>query len=84
VAVRSKHKKASVSYSATGSANMSSLHASHSDMQKSKLEAKLKQNPTDLTTNFYIDGGATLWTVAFKWPIFKRKKGFLKLSLGLY
>jgi hypothetical protein len=68
VAVRSKHKKDSVSYSATGCANKSRLHASYSDMpkRKSKLEAELGQNPTDLTTNFYIDGGATLWTAALR------------------
>jgi hypothetical protein len=42
VAVRSKHKKASVSYSATGCSNMSCSHASFSDMPKglSKLEAE--------------------------------------------
>jgi hypothetical protein len=34
VAVRSKHKKASVSYSVTGCANMSRSHASYSDMPK--------------------------------------------------
>jgi hypothetical protein len=32
---------------------------------------------------FNIDGGATLWTVALKRPIFKRKKGFANISLGL-
>jgi hypothetical protein len=32
---------------------------------------------------FYIYGGTTLWTVALKRPIFKRKKGFANLSLGL-
>jgi hypothetical protein len=32
---------------------------------------------------FYIYWGTTLWTVALKRPIFKRKKGFANLSLGL-
>jgi hypothetical protein len=31
----------------------------------------------------YIYRGTTLWTVALKRPIFKRKKGFANLSLGL-
>jgi hypothetical protein len=81
VAVRSKHKKASVSYSATGCADMSRSQASYSDMpkQKSKLEAALWQNPMDLTINFCIDVGATLWTVALKLQIFKQKKGFTNL-----
>jgi hypothetical protein len=42
VAARGKHKKASVSYSATGCANMSCSHTLYSDMPKgkSKLEAE--------------------------------------------
>jgi hypothetical protein len=32
---------------------------------------------------FNIDGCATLWTVALKRPIFKWKKGFANISLGL-
>jgi hypothetical protein len=32
---------------------------------------------------FYIYRGTTLWTVALKRPIFKRKKVFANLSLGL-
>jgi hypothetical protein len=32
---------------------------------------------------FNIDGCTTLWTVALKQPIFKRKKGFANISLGL-
>jgi hypothetical protein len=32
---------------------------------------------------FNINGCATLWTIALKWPIFKRKKGFANISLGL-
>jgi hypothetical protein len=32
---------------------------------------------------FYIYGHATLWTVTLKWPIFKWKKVFTNLSLGL-
>jgi hypothetical protein len=34
-------------------------------------------------TRFYIDGRATRRAVALKRPIFKRKKGFANLSLGL-
>jgi hypothetical protein len=32
---------------------------------------------------FYIYRGTTLWTVPLKRPIFKQKKGFANLSLGL-
>jgi hypothetical protein len=32
---------------------------------------------------FNIDGCAILWTVALKRPIFKQKKGFANISLGL-
>jgi hypothetical protein len=34
-------------------------------------------------TSFYIDGCASLRTVAFKRPIFKQKKGYANISLGL-
>jgi hypothetical protein len=32
---------------------------------------------------FNIDGCATLWTITLKRPIFKQKKGFANISLGL-
>jgi hypothetical protein len=35
-------------------------------------------------TCFYIDGCATVRTVALKWPIFKKKKGFATISLLLH
>jgi hypothetical protein len=34
-------------------------------------------------TGFYIDVCATVWTVALRWAIFKRKKGFATISLRL-
>jgi hypothetical protein len=39
--------------------------------------------PLDLITRFYIDGRSTRRAVALRWRIFKRKKGFANLSLGL-
>jgi hypothetical protein len=34
-------------------------------------------------TSFYINGCVTLWTVALRRQIFKQKKGFATISLGL-
>jgi hypothetical protein len=50
---------------------------------ESKLDAEPQQIPPDLRTRFYIDGRSTRRAVALKRPIFKRKKGFANLSLGL-
>jgi hypothetical protein len=50
---------------------------------ESKLDAEPWQSTPDLITRFYIDGCATQRAVALKRPIFKRKKGFANLSLGL-
>jgi hypothetical protein len=41
------------------------------------------QYPPDLMTRFYIDGCATRRAVALRRRIFKQKKGFANLSLGL-
>jgi hypothetical protein len=86
VAVDSKHKRASVSYLVTGCVNMSCSHTSYSDMPmgKSKLEAKSKQNLPYLDNQFYNDGCSTVPSVALRRAIFKWKKGFANLSLGLY
>jgi hypothetical protein len=50
---------------------------------ESKLDAEPWQNPPDLITRFYIDGCATRQAVALRQRIFKRKKGFANISLGL-
>jgi hypothetical protein len=50
---------------------------------ESKLDAETWQIPPDLRTCFYIDGCATRRAVALRRRIFKQKKGFANLSLGL-
>jgi hypothetical protein len=48
-----------------------------------QLKSKLWQIRRIWDTWFYIYGSTAQWTVALKRPIFKQKKGFANLSLGL-
>jgi hypothetical protein len=49
-----------------------------------KLEAESYQNLPYLENQFYIDECSHLSTVAWRPAIFKRKKGFANLILGLF
>jgi hypothetical protein len=48
-----------------------------------KLDDEPSQNAPDLITRFHIYGYATRWAIALRRRIFKQKKGFANLSLGL-
>jgi hypothetical protein len=50
---------------------------------ESKLDSEPWQIPPDLITRFYINGCATRRAVALRRRIFKQKKWFANLSLGL-
>jgi hypothetical protein len=51
--------------------------------QGDELEIESEQNSPDLENRLYIIGCATVWTVALRRTIFKWKKGFATIILGL-